>query len=185
MLSSPPLTISTRIMMSRALLLGVCIGIFAWPSKVAVPPPPPPNPFPITSMFKLDHEQELVAQQVEGRMRDHGFSNELIIGALVNAYAESGLDVAAVGKAGERGIFQLNPKGLGHNMTKQEMRDINSSVDRIAVAVKKNERLMKLEERGGTAEQHASLFCKEIERPKHKNRKALERVRLMEKIMID
>ena len=171
--------------MSRALLLGVCLTIFLWPSKVAVPPPPPPDPFPITSMFILDDEQQIVAQQVEERMKDHGFSDELIVGALVNAYAESGLDVSVVGKAGERGIFQLNPKGLGHNMTKEEMRDIDTSVDRIAAAVKKNERLMELEERGGTAKQHASLFCKEIERPKHKNRKALERVRLMERIMID
>jgi hypothetical protein len=171
--------------MSRALALGVCLAILFWPSKVAVPPPPPPDPFPITSMFILDDEQQVVAQQVEGRLRDHGFSDELIIGALVNAYAESKLDVAVVGKAGERGIFQLNPKGLGHNMTKEEMRGIDTSVDRIAAAVKKNERLMALEARGGTAEQHASLFCKEIERPKHKNRKALERVRLMERIMIN
>lgn len=171
--------------MSRALALGVCLTIFFWPSKVAVPPPPPPYPFPITAMFILDNEQQLVAQQVEVRLKDHGFSDELIIGALVNAYAESKLDVAVVGSVGERGIFQLNPKGLGHNMTKEEMRGIDTSVDRIAAAVKKNKRLMALEERGGTAEQHASLFCKEIERPKYKHRKALERVRLMERIMIN
>jgi len=172
-------------MMSRALLLACCLGVFLWPSKVAVPPQPAPNPFPVTSLFILDSDQEAVAHQVEERLREHGFSNELIIGALVNAYAESGLDVSVVGKAGERGIFQLNPKGLGHNMTKEEMRDVVTSVDRIAKAVRKNERVMALEESEGTATQHALAFCKEIERPKHKERKARERVKLMEKIMID
>lgn len=171
--------------MSRVLLLVCCSGVFLWPSKVAVPPQPAPNPFPVTSMFILDPEQELVAQQVEGRLREHGFSNELIAGALVNAYAESRLDVDVVGKAGERGIFQLNPKGLGHNMTKAEMHDVTTSVDRIARAVRKNERVMALEESGGTSAQHTLAFCKEIERPKHKERRGRERVKLMEKIMID
>jgi len=171
--------------MSRALLLGLCLGVLFWPSKVAVPPPRAPNPFPVTSQFILDPKQEAVAQQVEERLREHGFSNELITGALVNAYAESQLDVNVVGKAGERGIFQLNPKGLGRNMTKAEMHDVVTSVDRIARAVRKNDRVMALEENGGTAAQHALAFCKEIERPKHKERRARERVKLMEKIMID
>jgi hypothetical protein len=172
-------------MMSRALLLGVCLSILAWPSKVAVPPPPQPNLYPVTSTFKFDYKQLVVARRVERRLRRYGFSDELITGALVNAYAESELDVDVVGKAGERGIFQLNPKGLGHGMTVSEMQDISLSVDRIADAVLKNDRIMKLERDGGTVEQHTLAFCREIERPSHKERKAHDRVKLMEKIMID
>ena len=171
--------------MNRALILGACLVIFSWPSKVAIPPTPPPNLYPVASTFKLDFEQLVVARQVERRLRKHGFSNELIAGALVNAYAESKLDVDAVGKAGERGIFQLNPKGLGHGMTVNEMRDVSLSVDRIARAALKNNRVMELEKKGGTVAQHALMFCKEIERPRHKGRRAQERVKLIEKIMID
>ena len=171
--------------MSRALLLGVCLLTFAWPSTVAVPPPPPPNLYPVSSSFKLDYKQLVVAKRVEKRLRKHGFSDEFIAGALVNAYAESKLDIDMIGKAGERGIFQLNPKGLGHGMTINEMQDVSLSVDRIVDAALKSDRVMKLERNGGTAAQHALLFCKEIERPKHKNRRALERVKLMQKIMID
>lgn len=171
--------------MSRALLLGVCLSIFLWPSKVAVPPPPPPNPYPVTSTFRFDYKQLVVARRVERRLRMYGFSDELIAGALVNAYAESELNIGAVGKAGELGIFQLNPKGLGHGMTTAEMQDISISVDRIAKAILKNERIMDLERSGATAEEHTLTFCKEIERPSHKERKARERVRLLGKIMID
>jgi hypothetical protein len=172
-------------MMSRALLLGVCLSIFLWPSKVAVPPPPPPDLYPVTSTFKFDYKQLIIARHVERRLRRYGFSDELITGALVNAYAESELNADVVGKAGERGVFQLNPKGLGHGMTINEMQDISLSVDRIASAVLKNDRIMELERSGGTAEQHTLVFCKEIERPSHKDRKARERVELMQKIMID
>jgi hypothetical protein len=172
-------------MMNRALLLGFCLTILFWPSKVAVPRPSPPDLYPVSSTFNLDYKQLVVARRVEKRLRKYGFSDELIAGALVNAYAESGLDIDAVGKAGERGIFQLNPRGLGHGMTVNEMQDVSLSVDRIANAVLKNNRVMELERKGGSVAQHALIFCKEIERPSHKDRKARERVRLIEKIMID
>ena len=167
--------------MNRALMWAACLAIFSWPSDVAIPP----SPYTVASTFNLDFEKIVVARQVEKRLREYGFSDELIAGALVNAYAESRLDANAVGKAGERGIFQLNPKGLGRGMTADEMQDITLSVNRIARAVLKNNRVMELERVGGTVAQHTSMFCQEIERPRHKERKARERVKLIEKIMID
>jgi hypothetical protein len=170
-------------MMNRALMLVACLAIFSWSSDVMAPSPP--NLYPVASTFKLDFEKLVVARQVEKHLRKHGFSDELIAGALVNAYAESKLDASAVGKAGERGIFQLNPKGLGHGMTAGEMQDITLSVNRVARAVLKNDRVMELERKGGTVAQYTLVFCQEIERPRHKERKARERVKLIEKIMID
>ena len=167
--------------MNRALVWAVCLAIFSWPSDIAAPP----NPYPVASTFNLDFEKIVVARQVEKRLSEYGFSDELIAGALVNAYAESRLDADAVGKAGERGIFQLNPKGLGHGMTADEMQDIALSVNRVARAVSKNDRVMELERKGGTVAQHTLMFCQEIERPRHKEHKARERVKLIDKIMID
>lgn len=171
--------------MSKRFLLVACFFTLMWPSKVSIPPPPPPNLYPVTSKFKFDYKQLVIAHRVERRLRRHGFSDELIAGALVNAYAESQFDVSAIGNAGERGIFQLNPKGLGHGMTINEMEDIGLSVERIVDAIQKNRKIMDLEENGGSVSDHVLAFCREIERPKNKEQKARDRIRLMQKIMID
>jgi hypothetical protein len=172
-------------MTNKLMIMLTCISLLAWPAELAVPAPPPINQYPVSSMFKFDYKQLLVAHRVERRLRRYGFSDELIAGALVNAYAESEFDVLAVGGAGERGIFQLNPHGLGHGMTIDEMQSISTSVDRIASALQKSDRVMDLEDRHGSIEDHVLMFCKEIERPGHKEQRARERVKLMERIMID
>jgi len=176
-------------MMSRSFFLPVLLICLLYPSKVAVPPPspvaPPEPEHPVADMFEFEPEQEEIAKQVEIRLRDHGFSDELITAALVNAYAESGLDVSVVGKAGERGIFQLHPRGLGHSMTVNDMIDIESASDRIAWAVKRNKKIMNLESRSASADVLTAAFCVEIERPSNKHEKAKKRVRLMKKMLIN
>lgn len=131
----------------------------------------------------LDEEQHEIAKQIEKEMRDHGFSDNLIMGAIVNAYAESRLKPSAVGTAGERGVFQLHPRGMGKGMQAEEMHDIRGSVDRIAVALKKNRRIMKLERGDFPVEDHVRAFCIEIERPSDKFARAERRVKLLQKIL--
>lgn len=172
-------------MMSRPFLILACLGILTWPNDITIPPAPPREPFPVTRSLELNDSEAQVAREVELRMRDHGFSDELITAALVNAYAESKLYVRAVGREGERGIFQLHPDGLGRRMTHEQMHDVSSSVDRIAWALRRNERMMELESRGASAAEHTAAFCIEIERPSNKNLKAAQRVRLMEKMLIN
>jgi hypothetical protein len=172
-------------MTSRLLRAAVCLSYLMWPSSVAVPPPPPVNQFPISEILLLTPTQEQVAQQVESRLRSYGFSDELIIGALINAYAESELDTSAVGSEGERGIFQLHPKGLGRRMSIDEMEGIDTSVDRIVRALRKSERIMRMEDEGATAAEYVAAFCIDIERPSDKRRKARARVGLMGKILIN
>lgn len=156
-----------------------------YPSKLGTPPPPAFPDYRVVKTLDLNDEQKETAMRVERRMREHGFSDELITAALVNAYAESRLNVQAVGQAGERGIFQLHPSGLGHGMSTNEMQDIRTSVDRIAKAIRKNKKIMKLEASQASIADHTAAFCIEIERPAKKHEKAKHRVRLMKKILIN
>ncbi len=160
------------------------VGII-YPSKMGSPPRPSFPDYPVSKSLNFDDEQKETAMRVERRMREHGFSDELITAALVNAYAESELDSRAVGRAGERGIFQLHPKGLGSGMSVHEMQDVKSSVDRIARAVKKSKKMMRLESSQASVAEHTAAFCTEIERPENKREKAKSRVRLMKKMFIN
>lgn len=173
------------ITMSRSVLLIATVVGLLCPKRVAIPPPPSPPKYPVAKSLNVDDHQKETAMMVERRMRDHGFSDELIAAALVNAYAESELNSHAIGKAGERGIFQLHPEGLGHGMSINEMQDIRTSVDRIAKAIKKNKRMMKLEASQASTAEHTAAFCVEIERPSNKHEKARRRVRLMKKMLIN
>ena len=168
--------------MSRALLLLGCMGGLMWPKKVTDPGTPPKMKFPVTDSLNLTIDQSETSAQIERGLRYHGFSDELITGAIVNAYAESNLDKTVIGRAGERGVFQLHPQGLGKRMSIEQMQDIMTSTHKIAGAVKKNKRLMKFEESGADAETLTAIFCEEIERPKNKRMKGRQRAKLVKKI---
>ena len=168
--------------MSRALLLLGFVGGLMWPKKVTDPGTPPKMKFPVTDSLNLTVDQRETSLQIERGLRHYGFSDELITGAIVNAYAESDLDKTAVGRAGERGVFQLNPRGLGKKMSAEQMHDIMTSTHKIAGAVKNNKRLMKFEAAGADAETLTAIFCEEIERPKNKRMKGRQRAKLVKKI---
>lgn len=138
--------------------------------------------FPVTDSLNLTIDQSETSAQIEMGLRYHGFSDELITGAIVNAYAESNLDKTVIGRAGERGVFQLHPRGLGKRMSIEQMQDVMTSTHKIAGAVKKNKRLMKFEESGADAETLTAIFCEEIERPKNKKLKGQQRAKLVKKI---
>ena len=144
---------------------------------------PEPYEFTVVNKLNLNDDQADVAKGVERIMKNHGFSDSLIMAAIVNAYAESGLDPNVVGSAGELGIFQLNPKGLGKTMKDHEMKDIRKSTVRIIGAMRKSKRIMKLEKRKASAAEHVVAFCTEIERPKNMNRRAKQRVKTLRSIM--
>ena len=153
-----------------------------WPKKLTDPGTPPKMKFPVTDSLNLTIDQSETSAQIERGLRYHGFSDELITGAIVNAYAESNLDKTVIGRAGERGVFQLHPQGLGKRMSIEQMQDIMTSTHKIAGAVKKNKRLMKFEESGADAETLTAIFCEEIERPKNKRMKGRQRAKLVKKI---
>lgn len=153
-----------------------------YPSKVSRAAPDVYE-FTVANKLALSNDQADIARGIERSLKSHGFSDNLIIGAIVNAYAESRLNPAAVGSAGELGIFQINPQGLGKKMKPHEMKDARTSVDKIAEAVKKSKKIMSLEKKAASAAEHTIAFCTEIERPKDKFRKAKQRVKIMKEIM--
>jgi len=165
---------------------GLCFisisAIALYPSEISRAEPEPYE-FTVANNLVLNDDQVDIARGIERKLRSHGFSDNLIMGAIVNAYAESKLNPDAVGSAGELGIFQINPRGLGKKMKPHEMKDTKKSIDRIIGALKKSKKIMSLEKREASAAEHTIAFCTEIERPKDKLRKAKQRVKIMKEIM--
>jgi len=168
--------------MRRKLILLVCLCALLFPSKLGIPAPFK-RMFPVSDRLNLRHDQRMVAQQIESRLRKHLISDGIIMGAIVNAYAESRLNPRAVGPGNTRGVFQLLPSGLGHDMTVDQMHDVNASVDRVVVAIKKNRKMMAAGLQHTNLENITRVFCIEIERPKNKEMRALERISLLRNLI--
>ena len=156
--------------------------ILLFPSKLGVPPAFK-REFPVSDMLNLRHDQRMVAQQIESRLRKHRISEGIIMGAIINAYAESRLNPLAVGPGNTRGVFQLLPSGLGHDMTIDQMHNVNASVDRVVVAIKKSKKMMRAGQSEVDLENIVKVFCAEIERPKDKQLRAMERAALFRKLI--
>ena len=168
--------------MTRKIALVVSFIIALFPSKLGVPPAFK-REFPVSDTLNLQHDQRMVAQQIESRLRKHRISEGIIMGAIINAYAESRLNPRAVGPGNTRGIFQLLPSGLGHDMTIDQMHNVNASVDRVVVAIKKSKKMMRAGQSETDLENIVKVFCAEIERPKDKQLRAMERAALFRKLI--
>lgn len=133
--------------------------------------------------MKLDPQQLDIARRIEKRLRYHGFSDNMIIGAIANAHAESRLNPGAIGDKGKStGVFQLNKNGLGKGMKKEDMHSVESSVDRVARAARKSKRLMRAERNGASAEEHTKIFCEDVMRPSHKKKRSRQRVVMLKNL---
>lgn len=167
--------------MTRRITIAVCFVMLFLPSKLGTPEILK-HAFPVSDRLNLQHDQRIVAQQIESRLRKHKISDGIIMGAIVNAYAESRLNPLAVGPGNTHGVFQLLPSGLGHDMTIGQMHDVNASADRIAMAVKKNRKMMIAGRSESDLENITRVFCIEIERPKDESSRASERAALFRKL---
>jgi hypothetical protein len=168
--------------MRRKLILLVCLCALLFPSKLGIPAPFK-RMFPVSDRLNLQHDQRMVAQQIESRLRKHRISDGIIMGAIINAYAESGLNPRAIGPGNTRGVFQLLPSGLGHDMTIDQMHDVNASTDRVVVAIKKSHKMMTAGRPEADLENIVRVFCAEIERPKDKPLRSMERAALFRKLI--
>lgn len=164
--------------MTRRIAIAACFVMLFLPSKLGTPEILK-HAFPVSDRLNLQHDQRIVAQQIEGRLRKHKISDGIIMGAIVNAYAESRLNPLAIGPGNTHGIFQLLPGGLGHDMTIGQMHDVNASADRIAMAIKKNRKMMIAGQSEADLDNITKVFCNEIERPKNKEFRASERVAML------
>lgn len=106
--------------------------------------------------------------------------------AIVNAYAESGLDPWAVSPSGASvGLFQLHEDGLGHGMSARSRKDPATNVRKVIDEVNTSSFAGPLRNalaRGASRDELVRLFTTGVMRPKDKAAKAEERVQMARQI---
>lgn len=114
------------------------------------------------------NDQKAAAAVIEREFLAAGYSPMLVAAALINAYAESRLDPAAVGDHGASiGLFQLNTlhgAGIGHSVS--ELKDPTGNAQ-VLLSVEKRA-LAKVQsaiDAGADLSEAAGLFSKYVERP--------------------
>lgn len=167
--------------MTSRLRIIACVALLMWPTRLGFVMVPIPRRT-VVDRLDLSVSQQEVAKRIEERLRKHRLSDGIIMGAIVNAYAESRLNPMAVGAGDTRGVFQLLPSGLGHGMSPQEMHSVELASDRIAGAVKKSSKMMAADRSGASAETITMLFCTEIERPSDGDKQANARAALLRRL---
>jgi hypothetical protein len=127
----------------------------------------------------IGYDRAVIAKEIETHLAAHGFDERLARAATINAYAESGLNPSAVGDKGRSvGVFQLNSRGLGHDMTKTERMSVKLSAEKIAQAVYKDGVLIDMQSRCDSLEDMVKAFTIRIERPSNAKKKAVARSKL-------
>jgi hypothetical protein len=135
-------------------------------SVAEAPGIPTPLPCPITVELKDqlhakdDHAQAACA--VERQLKAAGWEDELVAGAMANAWHESGWNAAARGPGGKAvGFWQLHEDGLGHGMG-DERTDPRIATRKIIRFSEKQELTTRHFRTPGQA---ADIFCRKVMRP--------------------
>lgn len=147
-------------------------------SVAEAPGLPPPAPCPITMELKDQlhplHDRARVACGVERQLRAAGWEDELVAGALANAWHESRWNASARGPSGKAvGFWQLHEDGLGHGMGEKRM-DPRKATARI-IRFSEKQRLTSRDFR--TPGQAADIFCRKVMRPKQSDIAGRKRAR--------
>lgn len=129
--------------------------------------------------IRLSPRQRDMAALIEKEFLAAGLSKNLAAAAIVNAYAESGLNPDAVGDGGHSvGLFQENDWGAGRGMTVEARKDPVTNIRTILkreVLAGMGRRLRAADKNGASVEELTNLFCQDIERPKDKVAKGTRR----------
>lgn len=140
------------------------------PSTGSPPPPPiPPCPHAVALGVELGAAGPRVraACAAERGLRAAGWGEPWIVGALANAWHESGWNPHAVGDKGRAvGFWQLRDDGLGKGMG-----DLRFRVGPATAAIIRSARRQKLRTDRGDVRTAADKFCQLIMRPSDKVRK--------------
>lgn len=123
-------------------------------------------------------ERFLAACKAGETLRRAGWSDEWILGALANAWHESGWNPRAVGDSGHSvGFWQLNDRGLGKGMGDLRFDPLHATSAVIGSAQRQ-----KVDVNGDDPEEAARIFCQLIMRPSDKRRKGELRARTVRKL---
>ncbi len=147
-------------------------------SVAEAPGLPIPLPCPITVELKdqlhPSDNRARVACDVERQLRDVGWEDPLITGALANAWHESGWNPSAVGDSGKAvGFWQLHEDGLGNGMGAGRL-NARKATARI---IRSSARQKLTKRRFRTPGQAADIFCRKVMRPQHPDKDARKRAR--------
>jgi len=100
-----------------------------------------------------------------------GLPTNAIAAAIVNSYAESGLNPTIPGDGGHSiGLFQLNDWGAGHGLTVEFRQDPTNNTRTILqreVLTNRGATFRRRAKEGASVAELAAIFARDIERPKH------------------
>lgn len=134
----------------------------------------------------LTETQRANATIIAQAFDDAGLPDTATAAAIVNAYAESGLDHTAEGDSGHSiGLFQLSDWGAGHGMTVQERKDPYVNVATILqreVLAGMGKTFRRKASEGARVAELAAIFSRDIERPKDREGQAAKRSALAFKL---
>ena len=103
------------------------------------------------------------ACRVERQMVKAGWERELVVGALANAWHESGWTTDAVGDHGKAvGFWQLHSGGLGHGMSVPARMSLRKSTD---VVIRSSDRQGLTTTDFRSNGQASDVFCRKVMRP--------------------
>lgn len=134
-----------------------------------------------TSRMKgLSSAQRSVAERAETALRTAGVPDEVIPGALANAWAESRLNPLAVGDRGKSvGIWQLRDPGAGSGMSVAARQDVEVSTRRIAEVYAKSAAAKAYRAGERRLDELSRLWCVHVERPSGASAKGAKRAELV------
>lgn len=117
-----------------------------------------------------------IANLIRKRFTEAGFTKEQAQAAVVNAYAESGLNPKAhvtTSKEDSVGLFMANRKGgLGQGYTVEQLQDPNFNIDLAIQQAKKSQAFGK----AGTVSEAIAAFVRDVEKPANMEQKVSDRI---------
>ncbi len=140
----------------------------------------------VAPSFDLSPQKREMADLIQREFAAAGFSPGVGMAAVANAYAESGLNPLAgtVPTAENRyedsvGLFQLNIKGVGHGMTREERQDPLLNTRKMVDYAKRESRFMAVaNDPDATLHDLTRAFTVYLERPANAEAKGEQRAAL-------
>ena len=134
----------------------------------------------VSNAVGLSASQRAAAEVIEREMTAAGIPPAVIAAAIVNAWAESRLNPAAIAQEKKGGVsvglFQLYDRGLGSGMSVADRQDPATNTRVVIRAYQKmGSSLAMAAASGASVGDLAALWCKVIENPASSTAKGLER----------
>lgn len=138
----------------------------------------------VSSMLaNVSSSQRAMAEIIEREFTAAGYDQKMVVAAILNAIAESGLNPNAAGDGGQSiGLFQLYSNGAGAGMSVADRQDPVKNTRRIIEEVRRyGKPILDAIAAGRGSADITSLFCIYIERPKDSQAKGAIRASTLSK----